>query len=333
MGTVLAVCVPFLDVVIAEEGLVAALGVAKDEMTLYQCLSLPAQGLIQARLADHSKYTVSYGGTVYNTCVEIAEHHPGAESVFIGPFSTSALSRRVFDPATAGKVPGLSIRPFYLDTYPGACYIIPNQQNRCMITQVNPKMEVTREMVELLFQEIDTRRSENFPGMLVYAAGYTIESSPAMQAIAQRHERGQLRGMLCLNLSDPGVLKRSFAQLLPFLRCSEWVIGNRAEFNELAKCYLNEYPASEEALYRCLKQHLKNAVITAGPHSVVVLRQAGAAHELSVFHPPKIAVSNTSGAGDVFAAGFLSGLVLNRQLAATVDAAMTRTAAYLQEIR
>ncbi|KAI5192275.1 adenosine kinase [Nematocida sp. AWRm77] len=335
MGIVLTVCVPFIDIVIPEPEMVHELGLPQNEMTMYQHLKPEAQSMLQTYLKEHiEKCSIKYGGMAYNTCMEIAQHTEGAESVFIGPFSSFDLSKKVFGRAIGQDIPGITVKPFYIDSYPGMCYIIPNEKNRCMITHINPDMEVSEGAVECLLGEIEKRKEAHArKSTIVYVTGYTVESSPPLKRIARRAQEEGLPALLCLNLSDPGVLKRSFGELLPFICASEWVIGNKAEFEELARCYLGEYPGTEEQLFKCIQARVKNAVITAGENSVTLLCARSSKHE--VFYPPKIEVGDTTGAGDVFAANFLSGLAQSAEADQTIRSiikkALLRTAEFLQQ--
>ncbi|KAI5187494.1 hypothetical protein NEHOM01_2221 [Nematocida homosporus] len=331
MTTVFALCIPFIDISIKLPNLVNQLGLAPNEMTLYHTLSSEAQAQLLIYLNDQENTTVSYGGMLYNTCMEISKSTDGVNAVFIGPFSTQPISNQVFYKALAGRIDRLTVRATTLDTEPGICFVIPNGQNRAFVTKPSPCMIVDKQMTETLFLNL-ARQAEQEKASIVYIAGYTVESSESLQEVVRRKKTGTLPATLCFNLSDPGVLIRSYQKVKPFIKHSDWIIGNKDEFTELYHQITGIYPSSTKELYACIQKETQNAVITCGPHSVAALYKSEQGECISIVKPPKVNAKNTTGAGDVFAAVLLSGIARHRDIEEILHQAVERTTDFLKGI-
>ncbi|KAI5181780.1 adenosine kinase [Nematocida sp. AWRm80] len=327
MPVVFTVCVPFIDIYIQEPELVRELGISPNAMTLYDCLD-KRQKLLLSSYLDNKNIITKYGGMTYNTCMEIATNCPGVLSMFIGPFSTDALSKRVFNAAIQGEVPGLKILSTPMESEPGVCFVIPNGKNRAMITKINPKQQVNQKMIKDLLSQV-SKREKHSKESLIYLSGYTVESSPETQKIIETIKTNEIRTPIAFNLADPGVIKRSFKEIKPFLKHSEWTIGNIAEFTELFIQIKGREPKSPEELYQTVSETTKNSLITAGSHLIVALCKTETETKRFTIKPTAIKVENTTGAGDILAANFLAGVLKKDPIEKVLKDSVTRTTEYL----
>lgn len=328
MAVIFTICIGLLDVYINSPEIVKKLKIPPNAMTLYDGLPKEGKELLLSYLEKKDRINITYGGTVYNTFMEIAQRNQRIRSVFIGPFSTSSLSMQVFKNALNGEINGLTIIPEMVDLQPGMCFVIPNGSNRAMITKINSEMKITRKMVGKLISHIKKREITK-KRTLVYIAGYTIETSPILEEIAKKQIKRKMNVCLCLNLSDPGVIKRSYKKIRMFIHASEWVIGNKQEFEELYHQIEGTYPESVDHLHSLIQKHVRNAIITSGEDSVVALYKEREMERIAIAYPEKIKISDTTGAGDIIAACILSGIAKNRNINEILPRAVKRTTEYL----
>lgn len=138
-------------------------------------------------------------------------------------------------------------------------------------------------------------------GRIVYLEGYLWDLPPAKEAMrlamAVSHEH---EGSVALSLSDPFCVERHQREFLDLLVDDVDVLfGNEEEVTRLFGA-----PSVEAALDAAEETGLLVAV-TLGPRGSVVLTAQG---PLEVPAAPVAAVVDTTGAGDLYAAGFLYGL-------------------------
>lgn len=304
-------CVPFIDIFINNAELVPRLGLSPNEMTLYSHLTPIKQRILAEALAVSESTKYYYGGMSYNTCVEIAKREENIKTVFIGPFANDSITKSVFGKAISGGIHNFQIIPELITSDPGKCYVIPNTGNRAMITKVNEKQVLSTASIDNFIEHINFTRknTENPVRSALYISAYTVESStqPLLYLIEKKEEAEPF--MLILNLADPGVITRDYKNLKHFLKISDWIIGNIAEFTELFKQEREKRLNSNEELYSHLQKNYKNLVITSGSENAVLLWQHNGEKHTTKMSPETIKVTNTTGAGDVFAAAFFSSIL------------------------
>jgi len=141
---------------------------------------------------------------------------------------------------------------------------------------------------------------------ICYLEGYLFDPPQAREALAKAiaasHRAG---GKVALSMSDPGCVERNGPLIADALEGVDLLFGNE---DELVLLFGTDADAAlDEAAARC-----EVVAMTRGPAGCVVARgdERVSAPALSVD-----AVVDTTGAGDLFAAGFLRGFTTGRPLA------------------
>jgi sugar/nucleoside kinase (ribokinase family) len=135
---------------------------------------------------------------------------------------------------------------------------------------------------------------------ICYLEGYLFDPPQAREALAKAvaasHRAG---GKVALSMSDPGCVERNGPVIAEALEGVDLLFGNE---DELALLFGTDADAAlDEAAARC-----EVVAMTRGPAGCVVARGD---ERVSAPAVPVDAVVDTTGAGDLFAAGFLFGLV------------------------
>lgn len=143
---------------------------------------------------------------------------------------------------------------------------------------------------------------------VTYFEGYLWDQPEAKAAIRRAASAAHRAGRcVALSLSDPFCVERHRAEFITLVETEIDVLFA----NEHEICSLYEVDTFDDAL-----QHLRGsceiAALTRGPHGSVVMRD----QEVHVVDAARVAqVVDTTGAGDLYAAGFLFGLTHGYDLA------------------
>jgi sugar/nucleoside kinase (ribokinase family) len=282
---------PLLDILSHEDdNLVIRLGLEKGTT---QLVSSDRAEEVYAALGPATEVS---GGSGANTAAGVASF--GGRAAFIGRIADDAFGR-VFahDLRNAGVV---FEAPIATDGPPtGRCLVMvtPDAQ-RTMCTFLGAATEFGPAYVdERLVQR----------GSVLYVEGYLYDPPRAQQAIrlasAAAHRAGRL---VALTLSDPFCVERHRAEFLEFAEHEVDILFA----NEHEICSLYEVDSFDEALQH-VRGHCEIAALTRGPHGSVIVR----GDEVHVIDPEPVSVVDTTGAGDLFASGFLYGFTHGLELA------------------
>ncbi len=267
-----------------EEDFLARQGVAKGSMTLVD------EVRAAALYAAMGPATIISGGSAANTAVGAAKL--GARTAFIGKIRDDAVGR-IFAhdiratgvrfataPATEGPATATShilVTPDgqrTMNTFLGAC------QN---LTTADVDAELVR------------------ASRVVYLEGYLWDPPAAKEAFttaaAIAHAAGR---QVALSLSDAFCVDRYRAEFLDLMRTGtvDIVFANESELHALYQT------ADFETALTALRNDCALAAVTRGPDGAVVVER----HETrSVGAYPVDRIVDSTGAGDLFAAGFLAG--------------------------
>jgi sugar/nucleoside kinase (ribokinase family) len=145
---------------------------------------------------------------------------------------------------------------------------------------------------------------------LLHVPGYTFDGDPVGDAVTDLIRRARQRGILVsIDASSTGMLAHygveKFLDLMTELR-PDFIIGNKSESEFLGLAVDGEPGANFARLPGTI------VVTKAGADPTVVLH--GPEAKISVPVPPVSAVRDLTGAGDAFAAGFLSTYLATRDL-------------------
>jgi len=162
---------------------------------------------------------------------------------------------------------------------------------------------------------------------VIYSAGFFITASPESILLVAKHaaQSGQI---YCMNLSAPFIsevppFKETLSKALPYV---DFLFGNETEAEAFAK---SEGWATEDKSEIALKiaalpkensSRPRTVVITQGAEPTIIARE-GKVETYPVIKVAKESLVDTNGAGDAFVGGFLSQIVLGKDLSQAVKAA------------
>src|SRR6202051_3620389 len=269
-----------------DEGFLAAHGMAKGGMALIdepRALSI---------YGDMGPATEMSGGSAANTIVGIASL--GARAAYVGKVKDDQIGRLYTQDTRAAGV-AFDTSPASGGPATGCSYIlVTDDGERTMNTYLGAAQELTA-------GDIDAQ--EVAGGKIVYLEGYLWDPKSAKQAFVKAatiaHDAGR---QVALTLSDSFCVDRYRGEFLDLMRNGtvDLVFANEAELRSL-------YQTSDfDTALAQLRVDIKLGVVTRSEKGCVVASKDGV---IAVPAFPVDKIVDTTGAGDLFAAGFLFGLV------------------------
>jgi len=289
---------PILDVVAVGNALVDVLASATDD-------DLVALDLVKGTMAlvDHDRSQAIYdtmgptteasGGSAANTAAGVAAL--GGRAAFLGRVADDELGRAfthdirsigvAFDPVPTKAVPGQAVT--------GHCLVLVTEDaERTMATHLGVASD---------FASSDLHSGHLSSAQVVYLEGYLWEQPQAKAAIREAIELAHLSdAAVALSVSDPFCVEHHRREFLDLLTGElEMLFANEDEITMLFDVSRFEDAVSAVAETGVL------AILTRGAAGSVVVTAAG---PLEIPAAPVERVVDTTGAGDLFAAGFLYGI-------------------------
>jgi sugar/nucleoside kinase (ribokinase family) len=293
---------PSLDVVGVGNAIVDVLTQADDALLDRLGLAKGAMTLIDAARADELYRQMGAGievsgGSAANTLAGIASL--GGRGAYIGKVRDDQLGT-VFDHDI--RAAGVDYRSRPVTSGPSTA--------RCLIF-VTPDAQRTMQTflgvsVELGPDDIDPEAIGQ--AAITYLEGYLFDKEPAKEAFVKAAEIAHAAGRkVALSLSDPFCVDRHRAA---FLHLAEGHIdilfANEAEITSLYQVENFDHAVAK------VRGHCETAVLTRGADGSVIVT---ADEFISVAAEPVAQVVDTTGAGDLFAAGVLHGITQGYELA------------------
>ncbi|EYD70608.1 adenosine kinase [Limimaricola hongkongensis] len=234
------------------------------------------------------------GGSVANTLAGLGAL--GLETAFIGRVRDDALGHFYAETMEAGgtRFANAPVTAGELPTSRSMIFVSPDGE-RSMNTYLGISAELGPDDV-----------SDAVAGQagLLYLEGYLYDKPKGKQAFERAteltHKGGGIAGIA---LSDPFCADRHRADFQRLVRELDFVIGNEHEWESLYQCRLDE--ALTRAAAEC-----RLVVCTRSGADVVLIR----GEERVVVPVRKVTPVDATGAGDLFAAGFLYGIATDRDL-------------------
>ena len=235
--------------------------------------------------------TESSGGSAANTVVGVASF--GARAAFIGKVKDDVLGRAFTHDIRAARV-AFDTKPAREGPSTARCYIMVTPDGeRTMNTYLGAAQDLRPD---------DIDEAQIAGAAVVYLEGYLWDPPHAKQAFVKAaaiaHKNGR---RVALTLSDAFCVDRYRAEFLDLIRNGtvDIVFANEHELRSLYET------ADFDSGARALQQDAKLAVITRSEKGCVVVGRDGMEAVKAV---PVETVVDVTGAGDLFAAGFLVGL-------------------------
>jgi sugar/nucleoside kinase (ribokinase family) len=270
----------------ADEGFLARHGMAKGGMALID------EARATSIYGDMGPAVEMSGGSAANTIVGLASL--GARTAFIGKVKDDQIGRLYSHDIKAANV-GFATRSATGGPATGCSYILVTPDGeRTMNTYLGAAQD-------LMPDDIDP--AEIAASAIVYLEGYLWDPKNAKDAFLKAskiaHDAGR---RVALTLSDKFCVDRYRGEFLDLMRggTADLIFANEAELHSL-------YQTSDfDTALAQLRKDVKLGVVTRSEHGCVVATKDGVT---AVPAFPIERLVDTTGAGDLFAAGFLFGLV------------------------
>ena len=269
-----------------DEGFLSRHGMTKGGMALID------EARATAIYRDMGPATEMSGGSAANTIVGIA--NLGARAAYVGKVKDDQIGRLYAHDIRAA---GVTFETGAAADGPatGCCYIlVTGDGERTMNTYLGAAQELT---------PADIDAAEIAASRFVYLEGYLWDPQNAKEAFVKAsriaHESGR---EVALTLSDSFCVDRYRGEFLDLMRNGtvDIVFANEAELHSL-------YQTSDfDGALTQLRQDVKLGVVTRSEKGCVVASGDGV---IAVPAYPIPSMVDTTGAGDLFAAGFMFGLV------------------------
>ena len=269
----------------AEEDFLLAQGMRKGGMTLID--EARAHAIYDAM----GPAVETSGGSAANTIVGLASL--GARAAFIGKTKDDLLGRAYSHDIRAAGV-GFVTRPAVAGPSTGRCYVLVTPDGeRTMNTYLGAAQDLSA---------ADIDADAIAASAIVYLEGYLWDPQNAKEAFLKAAKIAHQTGRkVALTLSDAFCVDRWRDEFLGLMRSGtvDLIFANEAELHSL-------YQSSDfDAAIAALRADIDVAVVTRSEKGCLVIGPDGA-EAVPAF--PVDRVVDTTGAGDLFAAGFLCGL-------------------------
>ncbi|CAA7622010.1 adenosine kinase [Magnetospirillum sp. UT-4] len=275
----------------ADDGMLERLGVAKGMMTL---IGAEDAERIYAGLPPGIECS---GGSAANTVVGVASL--GGRAAYVGKVKDDQLGA-VFGHDLRSAGVAFATRAAADGPSTARCFVLvtPDAQ-RTMLTYLGACIELTPDDVE---------EAVIAAAAVTYMEGYLYDPPLAKRAFLKAAEIAHKAGrMVSLSLSDPFCVDRHRDAFLDLVANHvDILFANEAELTALFRA------ADFDEALRAVRGHCRVAAITRGAQGSVVVAGDDV---IVVGADPVPAVVDTTGAGDLYAAGFLYGFTHGRDLA------------------
>jgi len=287
---------PRYDVLGIGNAIVDVIARAEDDFLVVQGMHKGAMALIdEARAAAiyeaMGPAVESSGGSAANTIVGVASF--GARAAFVGKVKDDELGRTFAHDIRAANV-AFDVKPAPDGPSTARCYIMVTPDGeRTMNTYLGAAQDLTPE-------DIDEKAVAD--AAVIYLEGYLWDPPLAKEAFVKAADVAHKAGrQVALTLSDSFCVDRYRAEFLTLIKSGtvDIVFANEHELHSLYET------ADFDTGVKALQQDARLAVVTRSAKGCMVVSAEGLEAVNAV---PVEQVADVTGAGDLFAAGFLVGL-------------------------
>jgi sugar/nucleoside kinase (ribokinase family) len=287
---------PRYDVLGIGNAIVDVIARAEDDFLVAQGMHKGAMALIdEARAGAIYKAmgpaVESSGGSAANTIVGVASF--GARAAFVGKVKDDELGRTFAHDIRAANV-AFNVKPANDGPSTARCYIMVTPDGeRTMNTYLGAAQDLTPE-------DIDEKAVAD--AAVIYLEGYLWDPPQAKEAFVKAADVAHKAGrQVALTLSDSFCVDRYRAEFLTLIKSGtvDIVFANEHELHSLYET------ADFDTGVKALQQDARLAVVTRSAKGCMVVSAEGLEAVNAV---PVEQVADVTGAGDLFAAGFLVGL-------------------------
>ena len=275
----------------AEDDFLVAQGMRKGAMTLID------EQRAEAIYAAMGPASESSGGSAANTIVGVASF--GARAAFIGKVKDDGLGRAFAHDIRAARV-AFDAKPAPAGPSTARCYIMVTPDGeRTMNTYLGAAQDLT---------PADIDEEAVAAAAVTYLEGYLWDPPQAKDAFVKAAEIAHQAGrQVALTLSDAFCVDRYRAEFLDLIKTGtvDIVFANEHELHSLYET------ADFDSALRALQSDARLAAVTRSAKGCVVVSEEGLEAVNAV---PVEQVADVTGAGDLFAAGFLVGLARQQDL-------------------
>jgi sugar/nucleoside kinase (ribokinase family) len=236
------------------------------------------------------------GGSAANTIAGVASL--GGRALFVGKVATDGLGQ-VFTHDIRAIGVSFQSNPLTGGPATGRCLInVTPDGERTMCTFLGAAVELT---------PADVAPEAIAQAEILYLEGYLFDPPEARAAFAKAAAAARAADRrIALSLSDAFVVERHRAELLSFIDAEvDLLFANEAEVTAL-------FETDFASALGHLRGRVKTAAVTRGAKGSVILANGA---DIEVACEPATQLVDTTGAGDQYAAGFLSGLAAGRAVA------------------
>jgi len=287
MKSVLGIGNALVDIItkLDNENLLNSFGLPKGSMTL---VDLDTANFIQAETSGLSRQKAS-GGSAANAIHGLA--HLGVPVGFIGKVGEDELGRFFRKDMKVNKIYPILFKSIH-ETGKALAMITPDSE-RTFATYLGAAVELSPEdLTSEVFQGYD----------YFYIEGYLVQNQPMLEKAVRLAKNHGLK--VCLDLASYNVVE-----------------DNRDFFHKILEEYVDIAFANEEEIKSLTGKKPEEAILETGAYVSTVIVKLGAEGSLVMDQGRLFRIGvrpsnpvDTTGAGDLYAAGFLYGLIMEQDI-------------------
>jgi len=264
------------------------LAVHKIEKGVMTLLDPVASEQLYAALSKLAKPQLISGGSAANTAVGVVKF--GGTANFVGRIHDDELGAAFRNDIVAAGVGFDNLPARSGSPTASSIILVTPDAARSMNTCLGASIE---------FEAADLRSANPEAAKVIYLEGYLFDAPNGPAIFSEAARLAHLHGAkVALSLSDPWCAERHRAALRDFTANHVSILfGNEEEVASLYQCEVNN-------AISILSGTIEEVVVTRGPKGAFVGAKENA-YEIPAM--PQGAVIDTTGAGDLFAAGYLFG--------------------------